>query len=107
MAKILANDQNFDLEVLQTAGKPVLVDFWAAWCVPCRTQGPIVEEIATEIGDKAKVVKVEIDESPMIQQRYNILSIPTLSIFKDGKLMWQGVGVHQKAVLLAEINKLV
>jgi len=107
MAKIIGNDQNFELEVLKASGKPVLVDFWATWCGPCRVQGPIVEELATEMGDKVKVVKFDVDESPNIPSKYNVLSIPTLVIFKDGKLEWQGVGVHQKQALESELKKLL
>ena len=107
MPKVIGTDQNFDQEVLQEKKRPVLVDFWAAWCGPCRIQGPIVEELATEMGETAKVVKFDVDESPQTASKYNILSIPTLAIFQDGKLVWQGVGVHQKQVLQSELKKLL
>ncbi len=105
MAKIVVNDLNFDQEVLAEKSKPVLVDFWAVWCYPCRTQGPIVDEIATEMGDKVKVAKIEVDESPTISSKFNVLSIPTLAIFKNGEMVWQGVGVHQKPALIQELSK--
>lgn len=105
MDEKIFNDQNFQTEVLDEKSKPVLVDFWAIWCTPCKIQGPIIETIANEIGDRAKVGKVEVDESPMISQKYNILSIPTLAIFKGGELVWQGVGVHQKPAILEELKK--
>lgn len=104
---IAANDQNFETEVLQEKSKPVLVDFWATWCTPCKVQEPIIDELAAEIGSAAKIVKVEVDDSPMISGKYNILSIPTLVIFKNGEAVWQGVGVHQKNVLTAELKRLI
>lgn len=105
MAEVNFTDQNFQTEVLDEKSKPVLVDFWAVWCTPCKVQGPIIEQVATEIGDLAKVGKVEVDESPMISQKFNILSIPTLAIFKGGELVWQGVGVHQKQAIIEELKK--
>lgn len=107
MAKVIGTDQNFDQEVLREPNRPVLVDFWATWCGPCRIQGPIVEELATDMGEKIKVVKLEVDESPAIAAKYNILSIPTLVIFQRGKAVWQGVGVHQKQALQSELKKLL
>lgn len=107
MAKVIGTDENFDKEVLQEKGRPVLVDFWATWCGPCRIQGPIIDELAAEMGEKVKVVELEVDESPVTPPKYNILSIPTLLMFKDGKVVWQGVGVHQKQVLTSELNKLI
>ena len=101
----VANDQSFDQIVLGEKSQPVLVDFWATWCHPCKTQEPIIDELAKEIGDKAKIVKVEVDDSPVVSQKYNVLSIPTLFIFKNGEPVWQGVGVHQKHVLAAELLK--
>lgn len=105
MAAINFTDQNFQTEVLEEKSKPVLVDFWAVWCTPCKVQGPIIQQVAAEIGDIAKVGEVEVDESPMTSQKYNILSIPTLTIFKGGELVWQGVGVHQKQVIIDELKK--
>lgn len=105
MAELTINDQNFQSEVLAETAKPVLIDFWAVWCYPCKVQGPIIDEVAKEIGDKVKVAKVEVDESPTTAAKYNILSIPTLAIFKGGEMVWQGVGVHQKQVILDELKK--
>lgn len=105
MAERNFTDQNFETDVLGEKAKPVLVDFWAVWCSPCKVQGPIIEQVATEIGEAAIVGKVEVDESPVISQKYSILSIPTLAIFKDGEMVWQGVGVHQKQAILDELKK--
>ena len=105
MAHIDANDQTFKAEVLDVTDKPVLVDFWATWCYPCKVQGPVVEELASEVGDKLKVVKVDVDMSPATASQYNIMSIPTLAIFQKGEMVWQGVGVHQKPALLEEVKK--
>lgn len=85
------SDTDFQKEVLQ-ADKPVLVDFWATWCAPCRMIAPVVEEVAGELGDKVKVVKMDIDANPGIPQEFGILSIPTLIIFKDGKPADRTVG---------------
>lgn len=104
MAAINANDTSFEQEVLKST-TPVLVDFWAVWCYPCKAQAPIIDEVAGELGDKMKVVKVEVDDSPNVAGKYNILSIPTLALFKDGQVIWQGVGVHQKQVLIDELKK--
>lgn len=105
MSHLNVTDQNFEQEVTNEPSKPVLVDFWAVWCQPCKIQGPIVEELATDLGDAVKIAKVEVDESPVIAEKFNILSIPTLAIFKEGKMVWQGVGVHQKGALAAELKK--
>ncbi len=105
MAELTFSDANFATEVEHETAKPVLVDFWAAWCGPCRIQGPIIEELAKEIGDKAKVGKLEVDENPMTAQKFGIMSIPTVILFKNGQRVWQGVGVQSKEALLEEINK--
>ncbi len=97
-------DESFEDEVLKNE-EPVLIDFWAPWCGPCQMVGPIVEEISNEIGDKIKVGKVNVDENPEISEKYGIMSIPTLIIFKKGEIFQQLVGVQPKEVLLAEINK--
>lgn len=104
MAEVNANDSNFEQEVLKEE-KPVLVDFWAVWCYPCKAQAPIVEALAEEMKDQIKVVKVEVDDSPATAAKYNILSIPTLALFKKGEIVWQGVGLHQKPALMEELNK--
>lgn len=85
------SDTDFQAEVLK-ADKPVLVDFWATWCAPCRMIAPVVEELAGELGDKVKVLKMDIDANPNIPQQFGILSIPTLIMFKDGKAADRTVG---------------
>jgi len=98
-------DQNFEAEVLKSE-KPVLVDFWAAWCGPCQMMGPIIEELAKEMGDKYKVGKLNVDENRETVARYGIMSIPTLMIFKNGKPVKQLVGVQAKENLKGELEKI-
>jgi thioredoxin 1 len=98
----VVTDQTFDTEVLQSS-KPVVVDYWAEWCGPCRMVSPVLEEIANEHGDKIDVVKLNIDENPTISQRYQIMAIPTMSVFKNGEVVKQIVGAKPKAALLREL----
>jgi thioredoxin len=88
-------DQNFEQEVLKS-DKPVLVDFWAEWCGPCRMISPTVEKIAEEFADRAKVGKVNVDENQSVTVRYNVRSIPTLLLFKNGQVQEQVVGATSK-----------
>jgi len=88
----------FDTEVLQSEA-PVIVDFWAEWCGPCRAVSPILEQIAEERADELRVVKVNIDEEPELQQRYGILSIPTILLFKGGEPTAAAVGAQPKRML--------
>jgi thioredoxin 1 len=97
-------DKNFADEVLN-ASLPVLVDFWATWCGPCRTIGPVVEELAKEFSGKAKVVKLNVDENPATPAQYGVRGIPTLILFKGGKVQDQIVGAVPKARLVAMIEK--
>jgi len=97
------NDNNFKDEVLD-ADLPVLVDFWAQWCGPCRMVGPIVEAIAKEYKGKLKVCKLNVDEAPETAATYGIMSIPTLAIFKKGKVVDKIVGALPKAELEAAIK---
>ncbi len=106
MADVVITDANFDSEVLK-AKEPVLVDFWAVWCGPCQMQGPIVEEVAKTMAGKAKVGKLNVDENPQVAQKYGIMSIPTLMVFKDGMVVKQFIGVQSKETLLGELNKLI
>ncbi len=98
------SDQNFEAEVLKS-DKPVLVDFWAAWCGPCQMMGPIIDELSEEAKDKFKVGKLNVDESRETASKYGVMSIPTLIIFKDGKDVKQLVGVQSKEVLKEELEK--
>ena len=106
MNELIFTDSNFESEVLKS-NLPVLVDFFAAWCGPCRMQGPIVEEVAKEIGAKARVGKMDVDASPETAGRFDVMSIPTLIIFKNGEAVQRLVGLQTKDDLLAELNKLV
>lgn len=102
MAKVATNN-NF-AELLQSE-KLVVVDFWATWCGPCRMVAPIVEEIADQFADKAIVAKVDVDEMGELAQRYRIMNIPTLMLFKQGQLVDKAIGARPKAALEQMLNK--
>ena len=103
---ITLTDENFQKEVLES-NQPVLVDFWAAWCGPCRVLGPVVEELAGDLAGQAKVGKLNVDENPGVASRYGIRSIPTVLIFDQGKVADSTVGVVPKQALRDKINGLV
>ncbi|MFH1549177.1 MAG: thioredoxin [Planctomycetota bacterium] len=101
---VQVTDETFEAEVLKAEG-PVLVDFWAPWCGPCRMVGPIVEELANDNADKVKVCKCNTDETLKAAQKYLIRSIPTLMVFKNGEVAEQVVGARSKADLQELLNK--
>ena len=96
-------DKSFDLEVLKS-DTPVLVDFWATWCAPCRAIAPIVEEMAETYSGKLKVAKMNVDDNPETSQSHDILSIPTLKIFKRGSIVENFVGLQSKDALLKALK---
>ena len=100
MAEIIITEQNFDEEVLKS-DIPVLVDFWATWCGPCRMLAPIIEQIANEQEGKVKVGKINVDEEMNLAAAFGVQSIPTVMVFKDGKVTNMAVGVRPKAQLEA------
>lgn len=101
--EIILNDTNFEEEVLK-ADVPVLVDFWAPWCGPCKMIAPVVEEIARDYDGKVKVAKLNVDEAPQTASEYQIMSIPTLAIFKSGKIVDTIVGAVAKNIIQQKID---
>ena len=99
-------DSSFDSEVLQS-DKPVLVDFWAPWCGPCKAIGPVVEELANDFGDKIKFAKCNVDDNPVTPGKYGIKAIPTLIFFKAGSVVDQITGMVAKSRLESSINNLL
>ena len=99
------NEANFEAEVLQS-NQPVLVDFWAQWCGPCKMLAPVLDEIAIEQNGRAKVVKVNVDESSILAQRYNIQSIPTLLYFAGGEVRDRTMGAVSKQSIISKLEKL-
>ncbi|MGW7822739.1 thioredoxin [Streptomyces puniciscabiei] len=99
-------DADFDEEVLKS-DKPVLVDYWAEWCGPCRMVSPVLEEIDAEHGDKLEIVKLNIDENPGVSQRYGIMAIPTINVFRGGEVVKQIVGAKPKSAMLRELAEFI
>lgn len=99
------SDQNFEQEVLQS-DKPTLVDFWAPWCGPCQMMGPVIEELAKESEGKAKIGKCNVDENQNTASQYGIMSIPSIKIFKGGKIVKEFVGVQSKETLKKALEEL-
>jgi thioredoxin 1 len=97
------NDDNFAQAVLQS-DRPVLVDFWAEWCGPCRTLAPTVEAVATDWADRARVMKLNVDQSPLMTERYGVRTIPTLILFKDGEEVARLLGAVSKTEIARKID---
>jgi len=95
-------DATFEADVLKNE-KTVVVDYWAKWCGPCRQVSPVLEEIAREHAEKIDVVKLNVDENPAVTQRYGIMNIPTMSVFKDGEVVKEIVGAKPKSALLRDL----
>jgi len=103
---IEVSEANFEAEVLQSP-KPVLVDFWAPWCMPCRVLHPVVEELANENADSIKVVKINVDDAMQLSATYDVSGIPTLLLFKSGEVVDRFVGLKSKSWLQAAINQVI
>ena len=103
MAVLTITKDNFEQEVLK-ADKPVLLDFWASWCMPCKMLSPIIDQVAMEVGD-VKIGKVNVDEEPELAVQFGIMSIPTLVVMKDGQMVNKSMGVQPKAAVLKLLGK--
>ena len=99
-------EQNFD-EIIQKSKGPVLIDFWAEWCGPCKMLTPVIEELAVEYGETVKIAKVNVDQQPNLAARYGIRSIPTIIIFRGGEIAEQMVGMQAKETLKAKLDSLL
>ena len=106
MSIVDVSDDTFEAEVIQS-NVPVVVDFWTTWCGPCKMIAPILEEVAEEMGDKVKIVKVDVDQNNQTAGKYNIMSVPSLLFFKNGEVVDQVVGAVPKAQLMQRIETVV
>ncbi len=106
MAIVNVTDSDFDKKVL-TGDKPVLVDFWAAWCGPCKMMAPVLEEVSNESAEKLVVAKLDVDHNPATASRYGIMSIPTMIVFQNGKPIKQLVGYMPKAHLMSQLKGVI
>jgi thioredoxin len=102
---VIITDQTFEREVLQAKGRPVLVDCWAPWCGPCRMVAPILDELAAESAGRYRIAKLNVDENPQTASRFNIASIPTMLIFKEGKLIDRLIGAQPKPAIAERLLK--
>lgn len=100
------NDKNFEQEVIKS-DKTVLVDFWATWCGPCQMMGPIIDELSKEMEVKVKIGKLEVDSNPETAGKYEIMSVPSLKVFKGGKVVKEFTGLQNKEVLRKELQSLI
>jgi len=101
---LVITDQTFEREVLAASGKPVLVDCWAPWCGPCRIIGPVMDQLAVESQGQYRIAKLNVDENPQISARFQIASIPTMLIFKDGQLIDRLIGVQPKQTIAERLR---
>lgn len=106
MSEVVLTDENFEQEVLQVKG-PVLVDFWATWCGPCRMLAPVIEELASEYAGRVKVCKLDVDQGMNTAGKYQISSVPTLIAFKNGQVVFQAAGLQSKDALAAKLDELL
>ncbi|MGE3143336.1 MAG: thioredoxin TrxA [Hyphomonadaceae bacterium] len=106
MATVQITDDSFETDVLKADG-PVLVDFWAEWCGPCKQIAPALEEISTELGERVRVAKINIDDNPSTPGRYGVRGIPTMMLFKDGKVAATKVGAMPKSKIVEWLNETV
>lgn len=105
-ATINVTDATFDDEVLKS-GKPVLVDFWATWCGPCKQVAPVLEDIASEYSDQLTVAKIDVDANQTVAAKYGVISIPTLNVYVNGEVVKSIVGARPKAALLRELKDII